>query len=234
MAKKYNSKKQTRVKKYKTKRRRIKVIPVLLLLIFITLIVMFVSSRKITNIYIKNNRFFSDQEIIEIAKISNYPSILSNQPFIIKKRLEKNKFILSVKVSLRGFSKIYINVKENVPLFYNSSNFKTVLLDGSEVDEYFESATLVNYIPDTVYSSFVKSMQKIDQEVLERISEIKYDPNDVDTERFLFMMNDSNYVYITLSKIENINNYIDIIKNFNSKKGILYLDSGEYFKILDN
>ena len=77
-------------------------------------------------------------------------------------------------------------------------------------------------------------MQKINKEVLERISEIKYDPNDVDTERFLFMMDDGNYVYITLSKIENINNYINIIKNFNSKKGILYLDSGEYFKILDN
>lgn len=228
-----NKKNQTRVQKNK-KKRRIKLIPVLLLLLIVGMLVAFSFSRKITNIYVSNNKYYSDQEIIELAKISNYPSILSNQPWIIKKRLEKNKLILSAKVSLKYFSKIYIDIEENRPLFYNTSSFKTVLLDGSEVDDNYESATLINYVPDTIYPNFVKSLKKIDEEVLNRVSEIKYDPNDVDSERFLFMMDDGNYVYITLNKIENINNYIDIIKNFDSKKGILYLDSGEYFKILDN
>lgn len=228
-----NKKTQMRVQKNK-KKRRIKLIPVLLLLLVIGMLVSFAFSRKITNIYVSNNKYYSDQEIIELAKISNYPSILNNQPWIIKRRLEKDKLILSAKVSLRYFSKIYIKIEENRPLFYNSSSLKTILLDGSEVDENYESATLINYVPDTIYPNFVKSLKKIDEEVLNRVSEIKYDPNDVDSERFLFMMDDGNYVYITLSKIENINNYIDIIKNFDSKKGILYLDSGEYFKILDN
>lgn len=228
-----NKKTQMRVQKNK-KKRRIKLIPVLLLLLVIGMLVSFAFSRKITNIYVSNNKYYSDQEIIELAKISNYPSILNNQPWIIKRRLEKDKLILSAKVSLRYLSKIYIKIEENRPLFYNSSNLKTVLLDGSEVDGNYESATLINYVPDTIYPNFVKSLKKIDEEVLNRVSEIKYDPNDVDSERFLFMMDDGNYVYITLSKIENINNYIDIIKNFDSKKGILYLDSGEYFKILDN
>lgn len=228
-----NKKTQIRVQKNK-KKRRIKLIPVLLLLLVIGMLVSFAFSRKITNIYVSNNKYYSDQEIIELAKISNYPSILNNQPWIIKRRLEKDKLILSAKVSLRYFSKIYIKIEENRPLFYNSSSLKTILLDGSEVDENYESATLINYVPDTIYPNFVKSLKKIDEEVLNRVSEIKYDPNDVDSERFLFMMDDGNYVYITLSKIENINNYIDIIKNFDSKKGILYLDSGEYFKILDN
>lgn len=228
-----NKKTPTRVQKNR-KRRKLKLIPVLLLLLVIVMMVTFAFSRKITNIYVSNNKYYSDQEIIELAKISNYPSILSNQPWIIKKRLEKNKLVLSAKVSLKKFSKIYIKIEENRPLFYNSSNLKSVLFDGSEVDEYYDSATLINYVPDTIYSNFVKSLKKVNEEVLNRVSEIKYDPNDVDSERFLFMMSDGNYVYITLNKIENINNYIDIIKNFDSKKGILYLDSGEYFKILDN
>ena len=45
-------------------------------------------------------------------------------------------------------------------------------------------------------------------------------------------MNDGNYVYLTLNKFLKINSYLDIVKEFNNKKGILYLDSGEYFKIL--
>lgn len=226
-----NKKAQTRTNKNK-KKRRIKVLPVLLLLLIIILIITFVSSRKITNIYISNNEYFSDQEIIDLAKISNYPSVMNNQSWVIKKRLEKNILILSAKVSIKKFSQVYIEVEENYPLFYN--NLKTVLYDGCEVDEYYGGAILINYIPDTIYSNFVNSMKKINKKVLKRISEIKYDPNDVDEERFLFMMDDGNYVYVTLNKIENINNYINIIKNFNSKKGILYLDSGEYFKILDN
>lgn len=227
-----NKKAQVRVNNGK-KKRRIKIIPVIFFLIII-LIVIFVFSRKITNIYVINNEYYSDQEVIELAKISNYPSIISNQPWAIKKRLEKNNLILSTKVSLKKFSQIYIEIEENYPLFYNSSSMKTTLYDGSDIEEYYSSATLINYVPDTVYPNFVDAMKKINREILQRISEIKYDPNDVDEERFLFMMDDGNYVYITLNKIENINNYINIIKNFNSKKGILYLDSGEYFKILDN
>ena len=44
-------------------------------------------------------------------------------------------------------------------------------------------------------------------------------------------MNDGNQVYLTLNKFTKIDNYLDIIKEFDNKKGILYLDSGEYFEV---
>ena len=47
-------------------------------------------------------------------------------------------------------------------------------------------------------------------------------------------MNDGNYVYINLDKFESINRYSEMVTMFDNHKGILYLDSGEYFKILDN
>ena len=61
------------------------------------------------------------------------------------------------------------------------------------------------------------------------MSEIEYKPNDVDQERFLIFMNDGNYVYINIKKFQNLNKYLDMLKSFDDKKGILYLDSGEYF-----
>ena len=76
-------------------------------------------------------------------------------------------------------------------------------------------------------------MQLIDRTIINRVSEIKYDPNSVDEERFLFTMNDGNYVYLTLTSFKKINNYVDILKNFENQKGILYLDSGEYFQVLE-
>lgn len=217
------------------KKRRIKFKAVMILFLFIILIgivLVLLVSRPITNIYISGNKSLSDQEIIDIAGLSNYPSTFKNMSLIIKSRLEKNININKAKVYKKKFSKVYIEIDENYPLFYNASVNKTLLYDGKEVDGSLECATLVNYVPDTLYTKFVSEMTKINIEIINRISEIKYDPNDVDTERFLILMSDGNYVYLTLSKFNKINSYVSIIKNFEGKKGILYLDSGEYFKIL--
>ena len=63
------------------------------------------------------------------------------------------------------------------------------------------------------------------------ISEIEYSKTTYDDKRFLLYMNDGNMVYITVSKAELLNKYVEIIKKVDNKKGILYLDSGNYFEI---
>lgn len=219
------------------KRRKLKIGAILIfliLLIFVISIIFGILSKPITNIYISGNQYLSDQQIIEMAKLQNYPSTIKNLSIIIKNRLENNDLIKEASVKKKSLTKIYIEVEENRPLFFNNSTSETMLLDGTAIKEKMSSPTLVNYVPDTLYNIFVNAMKGIDEEVLNRTSEIIYDPNDVDAERFLLVMDDNNYVYLTLSKFDSINNYINIVKKFGDKKGILYLDSGEYFRILDN
>ena len=133
----------------------------------------------------------------------------------------------------KSFRKIYIKIKENYGLFYNSSIKKTIMFNEKKSD-ITNVPILVNYVTEKVYDLFVDKMKLLDRDIINRISEIKYDPNSVDEERFLLTMSDGNYVYITLEKIETMNNYVDIIKTFDNKKGILYLDSGEYFEVFEN
>ena len=76
-------------------------------------------------------------------------------------------------------------------------------------------------------------MKDLDTDIIRRISEMQYDPNDVDPNRFLFTMDDGNYVYLTANQLSNINNYVTIISKNKEKKGILYLDSGEYFQVME-
>lgn len=186
---------------------------------------------NIQNIYIKGNTILSDWEVIKISGLDNYPNSLKNPALFIKQRLDKDDMIISSTVTKKFLSKVYIEIEENRPLFYNSNINKTVMLDKKELDTKDIVPYLINYVPDTIYDKFVTAMSKIDNEVLKRISEIEYKPNDVEKERFYLTMNDGNYVYITIKNIEKINNYINILKQFNNKKGILYLDSGEYFEI---
>lgn len=222
-------------KKINVKKRKIKYKNVMIFLSVILVIVILIFlflQLKITNIYVSNNYYLSEQEIIDIAGISNYPKSYQATSFSVKRKLTNNQMIKSVNVTKKMFTSIYIEVTENRPIFYDSNKSATVLLDGSTTENQYIVPTVINYIPDTVYYSFFENMILVDNDVLERISEIKYDPNDVDSERFLLFMDDGNYVYLTLDRFKSINNYLDIIKKFGSKKGILYLDSGEYFKIL--
>ena len=82
-----------------------------------------------------------------------------------------------------------------------------------------------------IEASFVKEFSQINDNIISMISEIEYNKNKYDDKRFLLYMNDGNEVYITISRIELLNKYIDIVKKLNNKHGILYLDSGNYFEI---
>ena len=155
----------------------------------------------------------------------------------VKKRLEKDPRIESVKIQKRKGKEIYLTINENIPLYYNQNTGKTVLFDLREIEENWNAPVLLNYIPDTIYEQFQMKMKEIDSDILERVSEIMYQPTSVDNERFLFTMRDGNYVYLTLETFENINNYVSIYAEFTSKhgnkKGILNLDSGQFFTIFE-
>ena len=206
----------------------------LIIILIIIIVIINIFNSNITNIYISGNKYLSDQEIIDIAKLTNYPSTINNLSFKIEKRLEKNKYIYKSKVRKNILlKKVYIEVEENYPLFYYSTEKKTVLYNGEKVDDNLTSLVVNNSIPSKIYDEFISKLKKIDINILNRISEIKYSPNEVLEERFFLLMNDGNYVYITLNKFLTLNKYLDIIKSFNNKKGILYLDSGEYFDVFD-
>ena len=77
----------------------------------------------------------------------------------------------------------------------------------------------------------VKGFLKDD--ILVKISDIEYQPNDYDKDRFLLYMDDGNLVYLTLTKFKMINHYNEVIPQLEGHKCILYLDSGNHFKIME-
>lgn len=234
--KKQITKKKNKSKKEKVQKKRFRIkfgiiFLFLLILFLIGLLIFYITEIKITNIYISGNSYLKDQEIIELAQIQNYPSTLKNSSSKLEKELEKNIYIKSAKVHKKLFTQVFITIEENRPLFYNLSITKTVLLNKETTNDKFNVPTLINNIPTSMYDKFIKKIGALDINILNKISEIKYEPDEVDDERFLFSMTDSNYVYLTLKSIEKINDYNNIVKQFDNKKGILYLNSGGYFEI---
>ena len=225
------SKKTKKIKKRKIRYDRILIALIIVLIMagFFT----FLFNLKITNIIIKNNNYLTDQEIIELALISDYPKSLANSTQQIEQRLKTNNLIKDVKVTKKFLTQVYIEVEENRPLFYYNYNNQTVLLDGTNISDKYPVPTVLNYITDTYYDEFINEMGKLELSVLNKISEIQFYPNDVDDNRFLLTMSDGNYVYVNISTFYKLNKYILIKENLPDKNGILYLDYGNNFEIIE-
>lgn len=222
--------------KNKTKKRKIRYDRIIIFLIILIIIFSFFSyffNLKITNIYILNNNILSDQEIIELAELSDYPSTFQNLSFQIENRIKNNIYVKDVNVTKKWFTQVYIDITENRPLFYYEYNKKTILSDKRETTDFHAVPTVINYITDSYYDKFIEEMNKLDESILSRISEIKFYPNEVDDNRFLLTMSDGNYVYVNISTFNKLNKYITILESLPKENGILYLDYGNNFEIID-
>lgn len=220
------------------KKRKIKVLRVLILLFALAILVFFVYlylKSSIKNIIIKGNTYLNDEEVLEIAGLTDYPSYMLTFTGKIEKKLEKNKYIESVDVDRHFYHKLVINIKEVEILFRDENSNRYILSSGKKItsNKNIRVPRLINYTPDDKYKKFITNMKDVKKSILGKISEIKYDPNDFDKDRFLLLMDDGNSVFLTLTKFEMINYYNDVLGQLENKKGILYLDSGNHFKIME-
>lgn len=220
------------------KRKKLRVFRLLLLLFVIAIISFFVYlyvTINTQNIIIKGNNYISDEEVLQETDLKNYPSFILTMPSKIQKKLAKNEYIKSVKVRRKFYHTFEITIKEYDVLFKNDTLNKYVLDNKKEImsDLEFRVPRLVNYTPDKKYSSLIENMKSVDKSILGKISEISYQPNEFDKDRFLLLMDDGNSVYLTLTKFEMINYYNEVLGQLEGRRGILYLDSGNHFKIME-
>lgn len=221
------------------KKRKLKLIPAFVFLVVITIIYFAVSiylKIDIQNIVVKNHSYFKEQDILKLAGLEEYPSFYFTTTSSIKRRLKMSPFIKDVNVKKEFFHKIVIEVEEYRVLYREEESKKLVLENGEKLDDpktIRGIPTLVNYVPDEKESSFQKGMKKVKEDIASTISEIQYVPNEYDKDRFLLFMDDGNNVYLTLTKFEMINYYHEVLPQLEGKKGILYLDSGNHFKIME-
>lgn len=194
----------------------------------------YLSKEPIKNIVVLGNTYISDEEIIETAKIDNYPSFVTTLSSSIKNRLKKNPIIKDVNVKKSLGYVLTIEIEE-YKVFFNIRSSNEYMLDNGDklsvLSYNIDVPILINYVPDERLEKLTKKFNNVNYDTIMKISEIEYTPTDYDQERFLFYMRDGNEVYVTLNKIKEFGNYSKIKSQLGKKKGILYLDSGNYFEI---
>ena len=188
---------------------------------------------KTKNIVVLNNNYYSDEKIIETSGIENYPKFLSLNTNKITKKLLKLDLIENVIIKKKWNFVLELTIKEKKILYLVRSENKYRLSDNKlyDIDDVLSVPTLINYVPESNEKKFVNAFKNIDNNIISMISEIEYSKTSYDSDRFLLYMNDGNMVYVTTTKLKSLNKYVDIVSKLENKKGILYLDSGNYFEI---
>lgn len=220
----------------KTKKRMniIALIVIVLSLYLVFSFVYYIATLPIKNIYISGNNYIKDVEIIETAKIKNYPSLIKISRRKVKKNLLKNEFIDKVQIKKKLNGTIKIIVSESKPLLYDRTNKNIVLLNGkttNRTDINSKIPSLINMVPNDIYKKLIKSFEKVDYNIITQISEIEYSPDiingkTIDPDRFYLRMVDGNSIYINPVNIKRLNNYFDVYDRLpEGVKGTLYFDS---------
>lgn len=223
------------------KKRKIKLLPCLIVLLVLgglSFVVYFFLKLPILNLIVENTTYLNDDYILELAEVKDYPSFWLSSTSNMERKLENSPYISETKVERKFFHILVFNIDENKPLFINNTNNTVVFSDKEEVSvsdriDLFRIPRLINYVPDNKYQSFIKGMANIKKDILGKISDIEYQPNDYDKDRFLLYMDDGNMVYLTLTKFDMINYYNDVLSQLENRKGILYLDNGNHFQIME-
>ena len=221
------------------KKKKLRVFRLLLLLIVcggLFFGVYFYLKLPVTNLIVSDNSYLSDDYILELSGLKDYPSFWLTSMRKSEKKLEKSSYIREAKIKRGFYHVLTIEVVENRALFSKENDSgKIVFEDGQTVtvgnDFMFRIPRLLNYVPDDKYDGFIKGMKNIDDNILAKISDIEYVANELDKERFLLYMDDGNMVYLTLTKFNMINYYNDVLEQLEDRKGILYLDNGNHFQI---
>ncbi len=219
------------------KKRKLKISNFLLLILIILIITIggyFVVTSKIKNIIIIGNHYILDEDVIKTAGIEDYPSFFLTFSYKMKEDIKKIPLVKDVKIKKGFFNKITINIEEYDILLKNGISNLYILSNGKEIEykKNIRVPRLTNNVDEEKYKSLVSNLKDVDKEILGRISEIQYVPNEYDKDRFLLYMDDDNTVYLTLTKFDMINYYNDVLSQLEGRKGILYLDSGNHFKIM--
>ena len=173
---------------------------------------------KTKAIVIHGNDIITDNEVLESANLIDYPNFFKTSSSSIKKQLEKQPFIKKVKIKKNALLQMHIYIEEAKPLFIREDTnmivFDTNTETKNNIDKNLNIPYLINYVPNTKYEELIKKLKEIDYNLLKKISQIKYEPNKYDEDRFILYLNDSNRLYIHLPKFKSFNDYNNIVIKF--------------------
>ncbi|MCA0987983.1 cell division protein FtsQ/DivIB [Guptibacillus algicola] len=207
----------------------------------ILLIIYFQSSLShIRTISISGNNYIATDEIEKMSGLDQSVSFWNINKKEVVSQIESSKEISSAIVTRQFPATVKIEVTENERVAYlkKGSKFFPILQTGTILDALKKGETPVNapillqWDESTELQEMAGELRKVKMSVINRISEIHYEPKGDNAFNLTLFMSDGYEVRTSISSFaERINAYPLIVKELQDKpKGILYLNEGSWLE----
>lgn len=231
-----------RKKKIRTRRRILRLVGLIILAL---LIFAYFSSdiSKVKTLSVNNNMIYSDEQILDKAKLNYQSSYVLNPGFLIEMRLKDDPLIKDASVKKTWGGGITIQVDERLIIGYLKDDANTLLvqgvgrLDASELSQL--NAAMIPRIggfSEEQLTMLDEAFTNVDKEVMPLISELEPYVTSYDENMVQFVMIDGNRVTTSMKGIELLNSYRSVLKELEGTHVCLYMDdiSGNIFKEVDD
>jgi cell division septal protein FtsQ len=207
-------------------RRRLVLVGIMLLCGVILYGFLPISRVQTVNVY--QNKIVDTATILAQSRIKEGESFLlllfdsfvannvQENPFIDSVTIEKN-MNGTVNITVQERWVVYKTKKDDDWLAYFNDGSSVVIPAGYDVD-----ASVLISVPSEVefpYAELAQNLAYVPREIIDKISEIKHNPSNLDTWRFMFYMNDRNRVSVLMPNIKRMMKYYDkLVENSNNER----------------
>lgn len=228
-------------KKTKRKLNKKRVLNLLLFLVVIVIFITYLWNIKVSNVLILGNNEIEDSTIIKQTGLRDYPYFKDINKRNLEKEITDIPLIANAKITKCLNGTLKIEVEEETPLMYLENTTKIITSQNNVYENIqvkkITMPTLKSSLNNDTQELLVKALNKLDNNILNMISEITYAPTissegkTIDDKRFTFYMNDGNIAYINTINIDKFNNYLAVVsKTIDTYKagvvGTFNFDSG--------
>ncbi len=223
------------VKTKKVVKRRLKLKGALFLLCLVLILFFGIKTAlkiEVSSVDVEGNKYLKASEVIKLGRFNTKTYYFRFSGGKACKSIKNNPLISTCKIKRKMGFKVEIDITENTPLFYYSTDSEVVLSDNTRVKD--ESITgipmLINMVPKDILDEFASGLSKIDNDIIRSISEIEYTPSMskdgkyIDKERFVLSMNDGNTIYINNTHLDTLSHYKKVYASIGDKKGTFEFD----------
>ena len=218
------------VKQKKRKRRNKKILKFVLIASFISMIIfyLFGDISKVKSLTVKNNRYYTDRQVLEIAGIDYESRYVLTIGMWVNYKLERDPLIKNAHLKKDLHGGFTIDIEEERIIGYLKTDTNLVLIQGKGIVKIKDVS--LSYMPrigefsNEQLTKLNKSFETVDASVLTMISEIIPHSETYNNEMVMIIMNDGNRVITGYDGISLINQYKKILPQLEGTHVCLFMD----------
>ena len=218
------------VNKKKRKRRNKKILKFVLMVGLISMIVFYLVGdiSKVKSLTVKNNHYYSDRQILEIAGIDYDSRYVLTLGLWVNYKLESDPLIKDAHLKKDLYGGFTIEIEEERVIGYLINDPELILIQGKGTVK-IENVNLIhmpriNEFSNEQLKELNNAFESVDASILSMISEITPHSETYNTDMVMLIMNDGNRVITSYDGISLINKYKKILPQLEGTHVCLFMD----------